>query len=393
MIFMAPWRFILALVLVLVLAQLSPAAIKKGPYLIYPGTNTQMMVLWQLDASTSCSLEWGLDAHYQSGRVTGAEMNSDHQYKQLIDGLTPGTKYFYRVAEGANLYPGSFQAAPPDDARSLKFLVYGDTRTDVNADNSVCGAMQATCTADPAYQTFTLHVGDWVGEDSEAGWSNEFFIRAANAHGIMTLLANLPFQGCIGNHEVNGVYYRKYWPYPYIKDPRFYWSFDYGPAHFTVVDQYDGANGISDGQLSWIKNDLATTRKPWKFFLYHEPAWTAANQFHGNNVRAQTALQLLCKEYGIELCFNGHIHLYARCTQDGVQHLTLGGGGATLYDPNPTQPGYVVKVLKTFHYAKVAINDNVLNFEAVEPDGTVIDRFTVTHPLPNNVRQRWFSLD
>ena len=36
---------------------------------------------------------------------------------------------------------------------------------------------------------------------------------------------------------------------------------------------------------------------------------------------------------------------------------------------------------------------NVLNFEAVEPDGTVIDRFTVTQPLPVKVRQREGALN
>ena len=36
----------------------------KGPYLIYPGTNTEMTVLWQLDITRSCILEWGPDTTY-----------------------------------------------------------------------------------------------------------------------------------------------------------------------------------------------------------------------------------------------------------------------------------------------------------------------------------------
>jgi hypothetical protein len=32
------------------------ANVLKGPYLIYPGNNTQMMVLWQVDSNTPCSL-------------------------------------------------------------------------------------------------------------------------------------------------------------------------------------------------------------------------------------------------------------------------------------------------------------------------------------------------
>ena len=32
---------------------------RKGPYLIYPGTNTQMTVLWQVDATAGCTIAWG----------------------------------------------------------------------------------------------------------------------------------------------------------------------------------------------------------------------------------------------------------------------------------------------------------------------------------------------
>ena len=38
------------------------ANVRKGPYLIYPNVNTQMTVLWQLDATTSSSnIAWGTD--------------------------------------------------------------------------------------------------------------------------------------------------------------------------------------------------------------------------------------------------------------------------------------------------------------------------------------------
>src|SRR5512140_286278 len=40
---------------------------KKSPYLIYPGDNTEMEVLWQLTATATSTIEWGPDTTYSSG--------------------------------------------------------------------------------------------------------------------------------------------------------------------------------------------------------------------------------------------------------------------------------------------------------------------------------------
>jgi hypothetical protein len=54
------------------------AAVKKAPYLIYNGNNTQMEVRWQLDASQTCLLQWGLDTDYDSGSAQTAQYGTDH---------------------------------------------------------------------------------------------------------------------------------------------------------------------------------------------------------------------------------------------------------------------------------------------------------------------------
>ena len=54
-----------------------------------------------------------------------------------------------------------------------------------------------------------------------------------------------------------------------------YYSFDYGPAHITVVDQYVSF-APGSAQYIWLENDLAASQKLWKFVILHEPAWSAA---------------------------------------------------------------------------------------------------------------------
>src|SRR5208337_3863511 len=96
-----------SLVFVLALVVFSTAAfagILKSPYLIYPGNNTTMEVLWQDTATeTTNTLSWGTDTTYSLGSVTVAENNSNaNQHIYTITGLTPNTLYYYQVADATN---------------------------------------------------------------------------------------------------------------------------------------------------------------------------------------------------------------------------------------------------------------------------------------------------
>jgi hypothetical protein len=112
---------------------------KKGPYLIYPGDNTQMTVLWQMTSTAGCTLAWGTDISYSTGSTATTEYGTDHQHKFKITGLAPGTKYYYRIMAGDAESTGSFRTAPSATATDVKFFAYGDTRTNPGSHNIVCG--------------------------------------------------------------------------------------------------------------------------------------------------------------------------------------------------------------------------------------------------------------
>jgi len=372
---------LLNLALIISLTVAADAAIRKGPYLIYPGHNTEMMVLWQLGNSRTCTLEWGVDTSYADGNAVTSEYGADHQHKYLITDLTPACKYYYRLTVEAEQYTGSFRAAPPEGTRSVKFLAYGDTRTNVFDHDMVNEAMFNTFTEDPNYQTFTMLSGDWVDDgEEEADWTSEFFNPAAL--NTRQLQANLPINGCIGNHEWESgdtppTYFDKYWPYPYVDG--FYWSFDYGPAHITVIDQYEQLYTPGSEQYDWIVQDLASTDKEWKFIQLHEPGYSAGGG-HDDAPYVQDYIQPLCEQYAVDMVVAGHNHYYARCNRNGVIHITTGGGGAPLRTPNPTYSPHVQVAAETYHFCKINIQKNELHFEAVTPDANVVDTFTLTHP-------------
>jgi len=363
--------------------QSGTATLKKGPYLIYPGNNAQMTVLWQLDSSATCTIVWGTDTTYSSGSANTTEYGTDHQHKYNITALTPGTKYYYKVTVGAGFTTGSFRAAPPATASNVKFLLYGDTRTYPAIHDTVSAAMVNTFETDPNYQTILLHDGDFVNAGlTELSWTTDFFDPAML--NTREMLANIPLNGAQGNHErqVNGGQnegwlYLKYWPYPYVGD--YYWSFDYGPVHIAVVDEY-ASYAPGSAQYNWLENDLASTTKDWVFIISHEPGYSAGG--HADNPDVQAYLQPLCELYGVAVYFAGHNHYYARCAKNGVKHITTGGGGAPLSDGNINYSQYVEVYVKANHYCKINITGTQLDFVAVKPDGTVIDTFTLGGALP-----------
>ena len=181
-------KFLVVLLALVMLSMPIQAEMQKGPYLIYNGNNTQMEVLWQLDATQICTLEWGEDTNYDIGNVQSTELPAvvidpeqgpvEHRHRFTIANLIPGTKYFYRVTDGDdNMYTGSFTAAPANDATKVKIFAFGDTRTRPMMMEQVTGRMINTYTSDPEFQTICLHSGDWNDRDGLDNWEKEFFNR------------------------------------------------------------------------------------------------------------------------------------------------------------------------------------------------------------------------
>ena len=277
------------------------AGILKRPYLIYEGTNTTMTVLWQDDTSEPTNvLSWGGNTSYSLGSVTVPEYGPGNQHKYEITGLQPSTRYYYEVADAASgvVYgTGSFITAPDDNATSIRFLGMGDSRSQPFALDNVMQAMR-TFYSQPGnedYQRLTIHNGDWVSTDGESYWTSQWFDPTKTD--IVTFTANSPIDGVKGNHDnlkikdpdgnsLGGfsATFPKYFPFPYpnaTPNPynpaqfnNLYWSFDYGPVHFTMVDEYSSF-APGSAQYNWLVNDLSTTTKPWKLLMYHQPPYSA----------------------------------------------------------------------------------------------------------------------
>ena len=354
----------------------------KGPYMIYENINTEMVVLWQADSvATDSQIEWGSTPSYGNGPYT-VPLYGDMQYRYTIQGLTPGTLYYYRVNLDGIYQTGSFRAAPSDTATSVSIYAYGDSQAQPDQNNIVLGSLLVDMNLLPERRhSIILQSGDKNSNgDDELDWTNQCFNRSYP--NILTTQSMLPIMGSRGNHEGTAILQRKYWPYLYQDASACYHSFDYGPLHVLAVDDMSELAPGST-QYNWIMNGIMTSTKPWKLVIYHQPAWGAG--WHINNIASQILAADVYEPYGVALTLAGHNHHYARCYKQPIQHVTMGGGGAPLYGFDPTFP-YFVTASMNYHFIRIDIDGNQFCVTATGTTGEVYDNFCVYNTFPGKIK-------
>lgn len=396
-------------------ASTSDPLMRKGPYLMLTGKNSEMRVLWEPvpDAPvTGADLSWGpAGAAMKTISFTSAQA-SDFLYQSKITDLTPGTLYDYTVtlkgtsSDLPKIYSGSFKTPPAADASAVSFYAYGDTRSNTVTHNNVVSGisndMNITGFRDQR-QTFVFHVGDFVHDGNQPSyWNSEFFVTGPDYVGKQTFLSTFPISASVGNHEFwskaknacgnpnsSGDTFRKFWPsdlYQKNSDGTkhyFYYSMDYGPVHFAALDLYTADYTIGSDQYKWLENDLATTTKTWKVVALHVPFYDASGSKSGAGCnindtykKLQDNIQPLLEKYGVQLVLQGHQHYYSRSTINNVTYLLVGGGGAPLTPPSSVQlPG---------NSAPAGIYGGIYQFARIDANSTAltVSVFEVKNAVP-----------
>jgi acid phosphatase type 7 len=385
-----PWRqavrLVTAAVLVTAWAAAAGAAISKGPYLQNMGT-TAVTIQYEatdegagqvqfgtgatLDQKADFELVQKIDASAKPAKgaiapaVAGASMV--YLYRAHLAGLKPATQYAYQISRGTQTSkPQTFRTFPEKPA-PITFIAYGDTRSNPKAHRDVVSGFAAH------KPLFILHDGDLAsdGEDYST-WGPEFFGPLAD------VIDRIPLFPSRGNHEGAGKNFQAFFEMPGGKD---YFSFDCGPVHVAMLDNYDKGQA----QIDWLDKDLAASKAPWKIVMYHEPTFNFAG--HKSEAGRATILPVLERQ-GVDIVLAGHSHLYERFkpmtpapAADGaprhpVTFITTGGGGAPLV--KAVEHPLIVKTASTFHYCVFTVDAETLKVQVLLPDGKPLDAFSIT---------------
>src|SRR5262245_15398673 len=344
----------------LVAARIAPEQkIVGGPYVVNAGPQ-RVVLMWLVQTGEASFGD-------EPGK-TAKTVPILHAEKIVFTGLKPGKTYYYESFPGEG-GKGSFKT-PPSGPGQFQFVVFGDTRTRHDVHRSVIKAVLKYAQPD-----FVMHVGDLVAEGSDTSlWPIFLDIERE-------LLRKTAFFPALGNHERNAPNY-----YEYL-DAKPYYSFDWGSAHFAIIDSdienVAATQAQKDAfwreQTNWLRLDLKGSQKAGLRFVFaHHPPMTAVERRQGDNPH-MTALEPIFQEYRVSAAFFGHDHNYQHYLKDGVHFFITGGGGAPLYDVNVPPAGITQKVESIENFVIVNVDGSNAHLEARKADGGILDTADLRH--------------
>ncbi len=266
------------------------------------------------------------------------------QFETTIQGLEHDTRYWYAIFDGdRRLTPDGeagetyfFETHPkPDPAPNplvellipkspLAFWVVGDSGTGGSDQIAVFDAMRDYVKDKKVDIDMYLHVGDMAyGSGTDAEFGERFFAI------YEPLLRNTVCWPAMGNHEGKtsrgdtgvGPYYDAY-VCPTRAEAggvasglEAYYSFDYGPVHFVVLDSHDLDRSQDAPMAQWLKADLEQTQAEWLVAYWHHPPYTKGS--HDSDLELQLMemhenYMPLLESAGVDLVLGGHSHIYER---------------------------------------------------------------------------------
>jgi len=348
------------LVLTCVLSSIAAEKIAGGPFVVNV-TSRGATIVW-LVQSEEATLQ-------PSGSAVARTSPSLHVEKTTMTGLQPNTRYEYSVSS-QDAGKGSFKTPPSADTGGpYNFVVYGDTRTRHDVHRRVMSEVVKHGIPD-----FVVHTGDLVADGNDSSLWPVFFDIEKD------ILRQASFFPSLGNHERNAHDF-----YEFFQASQAYYSFDWGTAHFSVLNS-DIAN-VSTSELArqaywteqtrWLEEDLRTHQNAdYRFVVSHHPPFTAVARRQGDNPHV-TALSAMFEKYRVSAAFFGHDHNYQHYLSNGVHYVTTGGGGAPLYDVDKPPQGIMVKIASIENFVKVSVDGKAAHFQAIAIDGQTLDDFVI----------------
>jgi 3',5'-cyclic AMP phosphodiesterase CpdA len=305
----------------------------------------------------------------RTAAISLSPLKADSRYKYEVLAATGDGKQFAPEAEGAFR---TMRSGPP-----FSFVLFSDSHlTPFNRERvdilKGVGASAAARKPDFAVmlgdniQTFTSHGGP-LGERSQ-GITLYRILRQALSEFVPVapvFMANGNWEGENGWHPRE----RRQWAndarkaylpgpddltYPQGGSPgQDYYAFTWGNALFIVLNvtgytKIDHVHTIGIGkpddwtlgeeQKEWLKKTLAASKEKWKFIMMHHTvggnAGDDVNTRYGRGggraakVGEQAVVHEWMKQYGVQVLFYGHDHVFTDIPVDGIHYICVGSAGA-----------------------------------------------------------------
>ena len=325
-----------------------------------------------------------------------------YQYTADLDHLTAGNSYQYRITAGDAATDWQMLYAPTVN-ESYKMLIFPDAQSSDYADWKQLAHLAWARNTDA--QLFAC-MGDLVDNGEDRLQWTEFFV------GVKEMQRSIPIAPVMGNHETYNLAWKVRLPEAYLnyfKTPRngskdferYYYSFDYGDAHYIVLcTQQKEIGEFKDGlvteQLAWIRRDLKAHRKRWNIVFMHKDV--LQYRINGRPERAEgidedngRVWMPVFDELGIDIVFTAHLHTYRNRghiygfekTPDakGPLYILTGVAGNVRYPNLWIDHAFDEVTLpqpETDNYLTMDVTRDAIEIACFLTDGTEMDRVRVT---------------
>lgn len=318
--------------------------------------------------------------------ITQASTGKFYHHKVLVKNLTAGTKYIYRVGDGAKSWstPATFTTAE-QTVGSFGFLFGTDTQAYSQKTYDYWKRVTALGIKTYPDARFIVHAGDIVDDGKDfKEW--QYFLNASQP-----AFKSLPFMAVMGNHDVYGngeKTFKTLFPYQ-LEGPKgmggYTYSFDYGNTRFVMLNTEFGASNMRS-QVKWLEQQVKTAGERWTIVVMHRSPY-ASNPLGGGSGNAKSIFTPIMERLGVDIVLSGHDHAYMRSkpikkgvsTKDGSgTHYIIGGSAGPKFYPAKAH-GYTQKLydqdIQIISY--IAIEDNELKGEVINLNGKIVDKFTI----------------
>ena len=361
--------------------------ITAGPYLQNVARDS-ITIMWQTDQPATSLVEFEKSARlgwsaYEGrpeptypSRVMSSELRTVHAVR--VTGLDIEQDYFYRVSSSSpdentvTSEDASFRTAVRENS-PFSFATYGDSMR-------VHDVHQRNADLARAYRAdICVGAGDHA-QDEIARFGGDFFDCTAN------LLPCTPWFAAMGNHDSPNEGYFRYFNFP---EPHYWYSFNYGAAHLTVLNSNMDYRPGSE-QWQWLEHDLKTFQDArWKFVVFHHPPYCSNNC----EIPATRVLCSLFERFGVDIVYTAHATIYERfhplrngqyASQGGVVYFVSGGGG---YDMglSPSELWDHLHPVSTLakptnHFLLTTVAPDECQVRAIDSYGNLFDTLTLSKP-------------
>ena len=373
--------------------------------------STSRTIMWQSDSSEADAvIEYRLvgDEHTQTIGATDKAFIDDgsttYIHEATLTGLTPNTKYEYRVGYGADRR-SDWYTLETAGASVYDVLIYPDSQS---GDYSQWEEIVRSSALRNPRTALYISMGDLVDNGEQAyqwrTWLNS----------IKPLSANVPLATTLGNHEMYTLDWKMREPYAYLNyfgvPPngnetfnRRYYSYDFGDVHYVVLDTmlYESNHednhdthhpDLYDVQVQWLRQDLAANTKKWTVVLMHRDPFQYAfnrpdaNRDVGFNEEGVLFMPIF-DEFNVDLVLSAHLHSYRNRGHvrnfdrdaSGPLYILTGIAGDARRPNWKEHPldVYVAPDREKNNYMTMTVTPNKLIVKAFLPDGTQLDESVI----------------